>query len=30
LYGYQEGGVSTDTIDEDGDGEPYIRWVVEA
>ena len=30
LYGYQEGGVSTDTIDEDGDGEPYLRWVVEA
>jgi hypothetical protein len=29
LYGYQEGGVSTDTIDND-DGEPYIRWVVEA
>jgi hypothetical protein len=29
LYGYQEGGVSSDTIDND-DGEPYIRWVVEA
>ena len=29
LYGYQEGGVSTDTIDDD-DGNPYIRWTVEA
>lgn len=29
LYGYQEGGVSEDTIDDD-EGEPYIQWVVEA
>ena len=28
LYGYQEGGVSTDTIDDD-DGNPYIVWTVE-
>ena len=28
LYGYLEGGVSTDTIDDD-DGKPYIVWVIE-
>lgn len=28
LYGYQEGGVSTDTIDDD-DGVPFMRWTVQ-
>ncbi len=27
LYGYQEGGVSTDTI-ADEDGNAYIRWTI--
>jgi hypothetical protein len=29
LCVHREGGVSTDTIDDD-DGNPYIRWTVEA
>jgi hypothetical protein len=28
LYGYQEGGVSTDTIDDMDSGEPLMRWTV--
>ena len=28
LYGYQEGGVSTDTIDDMDSGEPLMRWAV--
>jgi hypothetical protein len=27
LYGYQEGRVNTDTIDDD-DNKPYIRWTI--
>ena len=27
LYGYQEGGVDSDTIDDE-DGNPYMQWRV--
>jgi hypothetical protein len=29
LYGYQEGGVSTDIIDDMDSGEPLMRWTVQ-
>jgi hypothetical protein len=29
LFGYQDGGVDTDTIDNFDTGEPYIRWTIE-
>lgn len=26
LYGYQEGGVNSDTIEDSQTGDPYVQW----